>query len=405
MQSKKQIVLLSCLFLLSATSARAEFTFDASTSSIPRTTASLEASTGNKPVARELELEATISFSQFEAKLSGQIDNLLEQALKKNPQMANLDNLVKHHRKLSQRTMAQAKDAGQFLFCYQGFAPSSEAADLILNEKLKLNNRSAVEYARQRVIDDNHLAIFKATMQIARGLGDAQSERAKQTIASGTEKLKALVGEEEAIKTVDMMTSWNRRLEIPESAYAAPIWDIDEQSAKLQIATTGAKESDAVVEGVRKNLNKYNHKSAFSRASGRVIETILGTATLAPNVIGPAAQVAMISFQLGTGGTEQAKMTKSIYLGKRQESRLSVINEEAHLALTNYQLAVAMRNKTLLAFTQLTLQKISGKKAAQEIFGSTVLLGYGLNLPELPESTSVKPAANTSHLPVEKNNG
>lgn len=147
-------------------------------------------------------------------------------------------------------------------------------------------------------------------------------------------------------------------------------------------------------------MHKYNQKSAFSRASGRVIETILGTATLAPNVIGPAAQVAMVSFQLGTGGTEQAKMTKSVYLGKRQESRLAVINEEAHLA---YQLAVVMHNKTLLAFTQLSLQKISGKKAAQEIFGSTVLLGDGLKLPELPESTSVKP--NTSHLPETKNNG
>jgi len=394
MQTKKQIVLLSCVFALSAIPARADFTLDASTSSKlnNRATASAEAS---KPFKSELELEAGITYSQFEEKLSSQLDNLLDASLKNNPQMEMLDKLVKHHRKLSQKAIAQAKDAGQFLFCYQGFAPSSEAADLILNEKLKLDKRSAVEYARQRVIDDNHLALFKATMQIARGIGDSQSERGRQTLASGREKLKGLVGEEEADKTVSMMTNWNQKLQIPETAYAAPIWDIEEQAAKLQIAKTGAKESDAVIEGVHKHLHKYNQKSAASRAAGRVIETILGTATLAPNIIGPAAQVAMVSFQLGTGGTEQAKMTKSLYLGKRQESRMTVINEEAHLALSNYQLAVAMHNKTLLAFTQLSVQKMSGKKAAQEIFGSTILLGDGPALPELP----------TSQLPETKNNG
>src|SRR5205085_1048957 len=109
-------------------------------------------------------------------------------------------------------------------------------------------------------------------------------------------------------------------------------------------------------------LHKYNHMSRAKRAAGHVMETALGAAALAPNVIGSGAQVGLMFFEMATGGPEDTKLLKELYLNKRFDSRFSTINEETHLALNNYQLAVLTHNPVLLAYSQYWLQQLAGDK-------------------------------------------
>src|SRR5690606_13528977 len=99
-------------------------------------------------------------------------------------------------------------------------------------------------------------------------------------------------------------------------------------------------------------LHKYNKRSKAMMVTSSVVQTLLGAASLTPTFIGPAAKTALVTFIMATGGPEQAKLMKELYLDKRLESRWKVLNEETHLALDNYQLAILTRNPVLLGCSE-----------------------------------------------------
>jgi hypothetical protein len=120
-------------------------------------------------------------------------------------------------------------------------------------------------------------------------------------------------------------------------------------------------------------VHKYNHKSKFAMVTSHIVETTLGAASLTPTFVGPAAKVALLSFVMATGGPESCKLTKELYLDKRLESRWKVVNEEAHLALDNYHIAVLTKNPVLLAFSESLVGEMSGVDTVPAILGTSVL--------------------------------
>ncbi len=363
----------------------------------PAANASASSQTDGTGFNHTKELKGRVSLSDGIDPVAHQVNQLLDTALERDPQTQVLDKAVAHHRTVTQRVLAQAKDAADYTVPYRGFGPSSEAGDIILDEKIKLKSRSAAEYARQKHIDELHVKVVTGVMQIAMGMGMTDKTRARQVIDSGVNSLAELVGQPKADETLKTLSNWSKQIEVPESVYKQGVWDVNQRKDKFKAVVTSALDNDPVVSEIQRRLHKYNHRSNFARVSAHVVETALGVGAMAPEFIGTAAKAALITFIMATGGPEQSKLLKELYLDKRFESRWKVLTEEAHLALENYHVAILTHNPVLLACSESLVKDMSGASTVTQLFGQSVLPAYtsesGAGLAD-PQIAATKSATN-----------
>jgi hypothetical protein len=336
-------------------------------------TSSASGETGVTSFNHTKELKGRVSLADGTDPVAHQVNQLLDTALERDPQTQVLEKAVAHYRTVSQRVLAQAKDAADFTVPYRGFGPSSEAGDIVLDEKIKLKSRSSAEYARQKHIDELHVKIVASVMQIAMGMGMTEKARGQQVIASGANCLAELVGQPKADETVQTLSNWSKQISVPESVYKQGVWDVNQRRDKFKTVVTNALDNDPVVSEIQKRIHKYNHRSNFARVSAHVVETALGIGAMAPEFVGPAAKAALITFIMATGGPEQSKLLKELYLDKRFESRWKVLTEEAHLALENYHVAILTRNPVLLACSESLVKDMTGAGTVTQLFGQSVI--------------------------------
>lgn len=298
---------------------------------------------------------------------------LTEANLDRNPQVKVVEKAVTRYKRAHERAIATSKDALDKLVCYRGFGPSSQAGDVLLEDKLKLDNLQAAEFVRQKQVDDAHISTVQILMHLATGVGNADPDRRKKIMESGIAELTKQVGEDEAKQALDELKSWSRMVRVAPEVYEKNFWDPLELEAKQKLVVESALKSDPVFIKVKQKLGKYNHKSKFTMAASHVIEGTLGVAAMVPNIMGPAAQIALTVFETSTGGPEEAKLIKEIYLYKRLESRSKVLSKKAQIALHNYQLGVASKNPLQIAFAQAMISEMAGADTVQEVFGHSVL--------------------------------
>jgi hypothetical protein len=322
---------------------------------------------------RQRRFDASITTMDAQNAIANRVDQLLDTALERDPQTKVLNQAVSHYRTKTQVVVAEAKDTADYLIPYRGFGPSSEAGDIILDEQVKLKSRASAEYAKQRHIDDTHIKVVSNMMQVAMGMGNPDKTKGAQSLADGYATLKELVGAEEADRTLSMLKSWMLELDVPATIYSQGAWDVKERQDKLKTVLSTALEQDAVLHEITKRVHKYNHKSKFARASAHIVESVLGAASLTPTFVGPAAKTALVAFVMATGGPESCKLLKELYLDKRFESRWKVLNEEAHMALENYHIAMLTHNPVLLACSESLIDQMAGEETVKTVFGTAVL--------------------------------
>lgn len=351
------------------------------------------------------QLEASITLSDQRSVVGRCLDRLLDAALDHDEKTKVLDKAVAHFNTTTQKVVAETKDACDYLIPYRGFGVSSEAGDIILDEKVKLKSKASAEYARQKQIDEKHVQIISNMSQIAMGLGMSDKERGSAVTASGLKALKELVGDEEAQKTLTTLSTWSKELSIPEAVYSQGVWDVHQRQDKLKFVMEAALDLDPVVQEVQRRLHKYNHRSKFAMVSSHIVETTLGAASLTPSFVGPAAKVALLAFVMATGGPESCKLMKELYLDKRFESRWKVVDQEAHLVLDNYHVAILTRNPTLLAFSESLVGEMAGSQSVPKVLGTTILAwqpqaasGMGISTDTADQDTTATTASTTKAI-------
>jgi hypothetical protein len=317
--------------------------------------------------------DASIDVSTGDNPLGAQIEQLMDCAWDKDEQGKKLDRAVEHYRTSSQRAVAQSKDTADYIVPFRGNGPSSEAGDVILGEKVKLKSRASSEYARQKRVDDIHLRIAADVIQISMGLGMLDPENSRPMIDAGMTSLKELVGDDQAERTLSMLTNWGQNVRIPETVFTQPVWDVTSKQAKVQQIVAEAVKADPVLEEITKRVHKYNQHSKLGRASSHVIQTTLGVASLTPDFIGPAAKAALVAYVMSTGGPEQCKLLKELYLDKRFDSRWKVLNEQAHMAVENYEVGLLTHNPVLLASTESLVEHMAGRSTVKKVFGRSLV--------------------------------
>jgi len=321
---------------------------------------------------RHVLLKGRVSVGDHSTVVGKRVDELLDTALDRDPKTAVLDKAVNHYRTKSARVAAMTKDDADFLFSYRGFGPSSEAGDVITGEKLKLKSRAAAEYARQKHMDEMHTKIVSDLLQISMGLGMSDKARGRETVSIGRNALKSLVGSSEADRTTQMLSSWSQGIKVPDGLFKQKVWDVQHRNEMSSTVVKTALARDPVVVEIKNHIHKYNHLSKAYRATGRVVNTVLGVLSRTP-AVHHGATPALVGFVTATGGPEQSKIMKELYLDQRFISRMQVISEETHMALDNYQLAVVTHNPALLACSESLIQNMAGPGMVKPLFGASVV--------------------------------
>lgn len=303
------------------------------------------------------------------------LEELVKIAIDRSEQAQQLNQKASKKFKNIRKVARRVKSMAQFATAYQGFASSSEAADIILSEKLKLKHANAIEYVQQKQLDEMHTKLFMSMSQIAQGVGITNNEqRREKIIAAGTAEMEKLVGKEETDKTLSLMTAWSKNASVPESTFSQDSWDVMETQGKSNQILTSALKDDSVVKAIEARLHKFNHRSNFARATSKIVNTSLSVAMFSPTLIAPAAQVAQLVFVALTGGPEEEKLLKEVYLDRCFESRFKRLNTEASLAVNNYNMAILTKNPALLLCSESMLAQMAGRTPAEQVLGQAMIL-------------------------------
>lgn len=280
--------------------------------------------------------------------LSKGIDDLNFAALDK-IRRAELLEKEKHYRKGIAKLAASGRDLAELCTAYRGFEQSSEAADIILDEKVKLKSGPSVAYAKQKQSDTVHERIITSMMQIATGIGATDKDQSKAAIDEGVAELAELTDKEQAQKTAEMLKNWcqSQKVVFP-PLFSGPM----QIQAECKDVIGRAIQQDQVVKQITASLHKYNGRSKFARATAKVVNTTLSIAALSPTLISPASQIAWTAYIMTQGGPEESKLLKEVYLAKRFENRFQTLNSETSLAVNSYNSALISQNSPLLAFSQ-----------------------------------------------------
>jgi hypothetical protein len=304
--------------------------------------------------------------------------------------MKEIDRLISKYRKPKHKAAVALTEGFVGVVPYRGFGPSKDGSDIVLEQVKKLKNLAGAEYAKQRLEDKIHTEIVQATLEVAMGLDEKNADARQHMLDSGYNKLKDLLGEEEARTSLAKITAWSKQLDVPQSAYQAPLWDVSDFQSKVKECMHVSMETDANLHDVVKKVKKY-HKSKAAVAISGLVESALEVASVAgPGFVAPVAtEVAHGVFIAATGGSEPTKMENEMFYCKSIESRCKRLNDETNLALMNHENAVRTKSPTLMACSEAVLSQLIGADRVAGVLGQSVLSNGSPK--ELPIQTAEKP--------------
>jgi hypothetical protein len=311
------------------------------------------------------ELKVRISKTQVTPDLL--IDQLVNAAFDRDERSEEIKNKAQKYSGPVRRSIAKVSDMAQFMSSYKGFQASSEAADVILEEKQKLKSRASVDWITQKHHDELHPKVVSSLMQIASGLGMPDAFRRSRNVDEGYKQLASLVGDDDAMRALAAMKVWAASVKdsVPPSEPEEPLSVLKMDSVAKKLMESSLKRDPVVLEAKAK-LHKYNHRNKLLYATAKVVNTTLSVAMFSPTIISPVAQIALLTFLTATGGPEEAKLLKELYLDRRIECRYKMLNQETTQAINNYNVGAITGNTVLIEFCNLTANKMAGDDALVE---------------------------------------
>jgi hypothetical protein len=298
--------------------------------------------------------------------LDQQIDELVAEAINVARNRSLLDEREHHYNKYVHRMIASSKDIAELATSCRGFEQSSEAADIILDEKLKLKSKAAVALAKQRQANELQSKIIAALMQVAMGYGLKDATESEAAVKQGHDALVNLVGEDKAAATQHLLSDWCDRQKNFEVSELKPVGGPLQMKSETDGIMERAISNDVCINEIKTSLHKYNGRSKLARATAKVVNTGLSVAAFSPTFVSPAAQVAWVAYIMTQGGPEESKLVKEVYLAKRFESRWQMLSEETNLALNSYNTAVYTHNAPLVAFSEFLVSRICAPGSMKE---------------------------------------
>lgn len=301
------------------------------------------------------------------AQFGSLLTTFLQSCYQSDAEYQKLDTAVQGYSLKRAYIKSRANDALNSIFMFKGVSVSSQAGDVILDEKMKINSLGAAKYARQKLQDDIELRTTQSFLQVAMALGTRDPSKSAQQLAEAREELVKLGGSDAAEKVIATLTTLcTSNVYQPGNAQN---WSIATAQDRIRKAIQTAAVKDPIVEDIKHDVHHYNHHSQVTMAAHRMVRVALSVTSLAPNIYGPASQALLFGYVVLSGGSEQSKVMKELYMGKRLSSRAGLLAEEAHLVFHNYQLGAATNNLPLVACSQILLERMIGSEGATALLG------------------------------------
>jgi hypothetical protein len=156
----------------------------------------------------------------------------------------------------------------------------------------------------------------------------------------------------------------------------------EEKSAEI---FESAVNTDPIVREMRDRLHKYNSRSKILQLSAKALYSAVGICAMTPTLAAPIAEISMLSFMTVTGGPEQDKLLKEIYLTKCLESRYRLIAEKTNLISACHTRAIVSKNPALLACTTELLRQMTSDSIVDAVLSKPGSAAYRQSLSTLDE--------------------
>ncbi len=285
-------------------------------------------------------------------------------AMERDPEVVEADNKLFKMQGSGQNAKEISKNFLHYLLNYRGVGPSSSGANALMERKINSSSTLAAELKWEKAVDEKYVSTVNACAELADALDREDATERDQALADATANLNVLVGEEEAAKLVTKFK--NLKATLPNTIPNAGSLGVAAERARIRTLEEAVIKQDPILSTTTQKLAKYTVTTKTEVVTG-AIQSALGVAGLAPSLIGPCAQLVKTAFILSTGGSEENKLYKEVFLFKRIEVRARTISQLSSTAVRSYHMACLTKRPLLAAYSQSLMSKMTDKDTVEKI--------------------------------------
>jgi len=287
-----------------------------------------------------------------------------------------------------QNTKEISRNFVHYLVNYRGVGPSSASANALMEKEINTSSKLSTELKWEKAIDEKYVDIVNACAEAADALDKEALGEGSASVTEATNTLTDLVGKEEADKLIAKFRKL--RAEVPDTikAQSTKSFGISTERSQINALQEAVLKQDPILAEVAEKLSKYQVKKGTEVVSG-VVQGALGVAGLAPSFVGPAAQIVKTAFILSTGGSEENKLYKEVFLFKRLEIRSRTINHLATSSIRNYNIGTLTNRPFLAAYSKALMEQMTDQGTVAKIISGDT----GTKLSSKPADTPAPTAA------------
>jgi hypothetical protein len=289
-------------------------------------------------------------------------------AMTRDPAVVSVDDQLSKMQNLGklQNTKEISRNFVHYLVNYRGVGPSSAGANALMEKEINTSSKLSTELKWEKAIDEKYVEIVNACAEAADALDREALGEGSDSVTEVTNTLTDLVGKEEADKLIAKFRKL--RSEMPDSikAQSTKSFGISTERSQINALQEAVLKQDPILAEVAEKLSKYQVKKGTEVVSG-VVQGALGVAGLAPSFVGPAAQIVKTAFILSTGGSEENKLYKEVFLFKRLEVRSRTINHLATSSIRNYNIGTLTNRPFLAAYSKALMEQMTDQATIAKI--------------------------------------
>lgn len=285
-------------------------------------------------------------------------------AMERDPEVLQADQNLFKMQGSGQSAKEMSKNFLHYLLNYRGVGPSSAGANALMERKIKASSTLSAELKWEKAVDEKYVSTVNACAELADALDREDAADRAQALSDAKANLNLLVGEEETNKLVDKFQ--NLKATLPATLPDPGSLGVAAERARIRTLEEAVIKQDPILSATAQKLAKYTVTTKTEVVTGAV-QTALGVAGLAPSLIGPCAQLVKTAFILSTGGSEENKLYKEVFLFKRIEVRARTISQLSSTAVRSYHMACMTKRPLLAAYAQSLMSKMTDADTVSKI--------------------------------------
>ncbi len=285
-------------------------------------------------------------------------------AMERDPEVLQADQNLFKMQGSGQSAKEMSKNFLHYLLNYRGVGPSSAGANALMERKIKASSTLSAELKWEKAVDEKYVSTVNACAELADALDREDAADRAQALSDAKANLNLLVGEEETNKLVDKFQ--NLKATLPATLPNPGSLGVAAERARIRTLEEAVIKQDPILSATAQKLAKYTVTTKTEVVTGAV-QTALGVAGLAPSLIGPCAQLVKTAFILSTGGSEENKLYKEVFLFKRIEVRARTISQLSSTAVRSYHMACMTKRPLLAAYAQSLMSKMTDADTVSKI--------------------------------------